>query len=253
MTEFDVLVLGGSHAGVSAALRVAELGAKVCLIEKGNIGEVGFHRRNTLFMDSRVPILPSVTWDEYKTVLRSETEEYCRSVREKLDAVGVSVVEGEGSLAGPAEISVQKKDGESLLLKGKSVILACGSRARFPATLPHEDGVVISIEEIPQLSALPENVLVIGRGSFASETALGLRKRGCKVFLCCEQKELFPEMDEDFNVEIERQLKEKKIKILAGKKLVSFYKNGAELEITLETGIKFSVHQIIIAEDRLGV
>ena len=248
-----MLVLGGSLAGVSAALRVAELGGRACLIEKGNVGQAGFHRRNTLFMDSRVPILSSVSWDEYKTVLHSETEEYCRSMRAKLDAVGVSVVEGEGSLAGPAEISVQKKDGENSLLKGKSVILAWGSNARFPATLPHEDGVVISIEEVAQLSALPDNVLVIGGGSFASEAALGLRKRGCKVFLCCEQKELFPEMDEDFNVEIERQLKEKKIKILAGKKLVSFYKNGTELEITLETGIKFSVHQIIIAGDRSGV
>ena len=52
MEKFDVLVLGGGLAGVSAALRVAELGGKVCLIEKGNIGRVGFYRRNTLFMDS---------------------------------------------------------------------------------------------------------------------------------------------------------------------------------------------------------
>ena len=253
MEKFDVLVLGGGLAGVSAALRATELGGKVCLIEKGDIGLVGFHRRNTLFMETRCSVLPSVSWDEYRTVLNSETEAYCRSMREKLDAVGVSVVEGEGRLTNSAEISVQKKDGENLLLKGKSVILAYGSNTRFPSTLPHEDGVVISIEEVSQLSTLPENVLIIGGGSFASETALGLRKRGCKVFLCYEQKELFPEMDEDFNVEIERQLKEKKIKILAGKKLVSFYKNRAELGVTLETGIKFSVHQIIIAGDRSGV
>ena len=44
MEEFDVLVLGGSLAGVSAALRVAELGGRACLIEKGNVGQAGFHR-----------------------------------------------------------------------------------------------------------------------------------------------------------------------------------------------------------------
>jgi dihydrolipoamide dehydrogenase len=112
---------------------------------------------------------------------------------------------------------------------------------------------VISIDEISQLQDLPEKILVIGNGLFAVETALGLQKRGRKVFLCSEQKELIPEMDVDFNAEIERQLKEKKIKILAGKKLISFYKNGDELGVTLETGIKFTVQQIIIADARSGV
>ena len=55
MEKFDVLVLGGGLAGVSAALRVAELGGKVCLIEKGNIGRVGFYRRNTLFRIAEFP------------------------------------------------------------------------------------------------------------------------------------------------------------------------------------------------------
>ncbi|MZH03708.1 MAG: NAD(P)/FAD-dependent oxidoreductase [Nitrospinae bacterium] len=100
---------------------------------------------------------------------------------------------------------------------------------------------------------LPVKVLVVGGGQFGSEAALGLHRRGCKVFLCHEEKELFPNMDEDFNIAIESQFKEKKIKILPGKKLISIYKNREELEITLETGIKFSVHQIIIACDRLGM
>jgi dihydrolipoamide dehydrogenase len=253
MDQFDVLVLGGGLAGVSAALRAAELGAKVGLIEKDEIGRAGFQRRNSLFMEGCCSIEPSLSWDEYKAILDPKTDVYCQSIRGKLEALGVSIVEGEGRLANQGQISVKKHDGGHLLLKGKSVILAYGSYPRFPPTLPHEDGVVISIEEISQLPALPDKVLVIGTGFVASETALGLQKRGCKVFLCSEQKDLFSEMDEDFNIEIERQLKEKKIKILAGKKLISFYKNGAELEVTLETGIKFSVNQIIIAGDRTGV
>ncbi len=253
MKKFDVLVLGGGLAGVSAALRVAELGGKVCLIEKGDVGTAGFQRRNTLFAEPRRPVSPSISWNEYRVTLAAVTEEYCRSMKKKLDAAGVSVITGKGMMTAATELCVQKKDGEDLLLQGKSLILACGSKTRFRSTLPREDGVVISIEEVAQLPTLPENILVIGGGVFASETAVGLRKRGCKVFLCYEQKELFPEMDADFNVAIERQLKEKKIKILAGKKIVSFYKNGAELKITLETNIKFSVHQIIIAGDRSGV
>lgn len=246
-----MLVLGGGLSGVSAALRAAELGGSVCLIERGCLGKAGFQRRNALFMKNN--ITPSMSWEEYGKVLNSETEIYSQALREKLNVAGVSVVEGEGSLASSTEISVQKNEGEHLLLKGKSVILAYGSDARFSATLPREEGVVISIDEVAQLPVLPEKVLVVGGGLFASEAALGLHNRGCKVFLCHEEKELFPQMDEDFNLAVESQFKEKKIKILPGKKLISIYKNGDELEITLETGIKFSVHQIIIAGDRLGM
>ncbi len=246
-----MLVLGGGLAGVSAALRAAELGGNICLIERDPIGQAGFQRRNALFIENG--ILPSMSWEDYKTILNSETERYSQLAGEKLNAAGVSVIEGEGRLASPTEISVQKSDGEHLLLKGRSVILAYGSVSRFSSTLPREDGIVIDIDEISKLPALPEKVLVVGGGPFASETALGLNRRGCKVFLCYEEKELFPQMDSDFNVEIERQFKEKKIKILPGKKLISIYKNGDELEITLETGIKFSVHQIINAGDRAGM
>lgn len=253
MEEFDVLVLGGGLAGVSAALRTAELGGKACLIERNDIGKAGFQRRNTLFIERRCSIAPSVSWEEYKNILHSETEQYSESVREKLKARGVSVIQGEGRLASPTEINVEKSDGEHLLLTGRSVILAYGSDPRFSTTLPHEDGIVISIDEIPELAALPEKVLVIGGGPFASETALGLHKRGCKVFLCYEQEELFPQLDEDFNAAIEPLFKEKKIKVLRGKKLISIYRNSDEIEITLETGIKFSVHQIIITGDRVGM
>jgi dihydrolipoamide dehydrogenase len=251
MGKFDVLVLGGGLSGVSAALRAAELGGSVCLIERGDPGVSGFQRRNALFIDNN--ITPSMSWEEYGEILSSETELYSQSIKEKLDVAGVSIMEGEGRLASSTEISVQNSEGEHLLLKGKSVILAYGSDSRFSATLPREDGVVISIDEVPQLPVLPGKVLVVGGGLFASEASLGLHKRGCKVFLCHEEKEMFPQMDEDFNIAVESQFKEKKIKILPGKKLISIYKNGEELEITLETGIKFSVHQIIIAGDRLGM
>ena len=51
MKEFDVVVLGGGLSGCKAALRSAELGGKVCLVEKGTIGKKGFMRRNILLSE----------------------------------------------------------------------------------------------------------------------------------------------------------------------------------------------------------
>ena len=250
MKEFDVLVLGGGLAGISSALRAAELGGRVCLIEKDHLGQVGFQRRNLFYIKREV--LSSVSWKDYRKVLSLEADRYSRLIREKLDVAGVTLMEGEGRLASLTEITFQSKKGEHKLLKGKAVVLAYGSDSRFSPTLPRQEGVVVSIDEIARLHVLPKKVLVLGGGIFASETALGLHMSGCKVFLSYKQKELFPQMDEDFNLEIERQLKERKIKILPGKKMTSIFKNGDELEITLERGIKFSVHQIIISGDRKG-
>ena len=246
-----MMVLGGGLSGVSAALRSAELGGRVCLIEKRKLGELGFRRRRALFIKNDKSF--NLSWEKYKNELIVEAGKYSKFLEKKLSDAGVEVVEGEGQLASQKEISVQVGDGEHLLLKGKSIILAYGSDCRFSPTLPHEEKVVVSIDEISGLSDLPEKVLITGGGHFAAEAALGLQKRGCKVFLCFEQKMLFPQLDEDFNKAVESQFKTKKIKVLPGKKIISIYKNAGEIEITLESGIKFSVNQIIIAEGRAGM
>ena len=111
MEQFDVLVLGGGLAGVSAALRAAELGAKVSLIEKDEIGRVGFQRRFALFMEGRNNISSSSSWEEYKAALNMESEVYCRSLREKLNAVDVSIVEGVGRLANQGEMRLHIQGG----------------------------------------------------------------------------------------------------------------------------------------------
>ena len=116
MEEFDVLVLGGGLAGISSALRAAELGGRVCLIEKGNLGQVGFQRRNTLFVENG--ITASMSWQDYGKALTLETDKYSKLVREKLDCAGVTVMEGEGRLASSTEITVQKNNDEHKLLKG---------------------------------------------------------------------------------------------------------------------------------------
>ena len=79
MTEFDVVVLGGGLSGSKAALRAAELGGKVCLIEKGTIGKKGFMRRNTLLSECG-PNEDSVEWSSQLEKQERLANEYCKSL-----------------------------------------------------------------------------------------------------------------------------------------------------------------------------
>ena len=250
MTEFDVVVLGGGLSGTRAALRAAELGGKVCLVEKGTIGRKGFLRRNILLTDYRSDN-DSMEWVSQLERQEKLAEEYCENLEKKLAQAGVFLLEGDGILAGPSEISVQGKE-KIRSITGKSLILACGSDPSFPSTLPREENVIISIDEIYQLKKIPKKVLLVGAGKWGAEAALGFQKLGCKVFLCLDSVEIIPEMDPEFNLKVEAQLKSRKIKILPEKKIISFFKNADDLEMTLETGIKFATNLIVMVDQIKG-
>jgi dihydrolipoamide dehydrogenase len=250
MTEFDVVVLGGGLSGSRAALRAAELGGKVGLVEKGTIGRKGFLRRNILLTEC-LSNNDSVEWVSLLERQEKLANEYCENLKSKLAQADIVLLEGEGRLAGPNEISVQGKE-KTHSVKGKSLILACGSEPSFPSTLPREENVIISIDEIYQLKKIPEKVLLVGAGKWGAEAALGFQKLGCKVFLCVDSVEILPEMDSEFNLKVEAQLKSRKIKILPDKKIISFFKNGDDLEMTLETGIKFATNLIVMVDQIKG-
>jgi dihydrolipoamide dehydrogenase len=250
MTEFDVVVLGGGLSGTRAALRAAELGGKVCLVEKGAIGKKGFMRRNILLGECD-PNEDSVEWSSQLEKQERLAKEYCGKLESRLKQAGVVLLEGEGSLASSSEISVQGKN-KTQTVTGKSLILACGSDPSFPSTLPREQNVIISNDEICQLNAIPKKVLLVGAGKWGAEAALGFQKLGCKVFLCVDSAEILPEMDPEFNLKVEAQLKSRKIKILPGKKIISFFKKVDDLEMTLETGIKFTTNLIVMVGEGKG-
>ena len=253
MTGFDVVVLGGGISGTRAALKAADLGAKVCLIEKEVLGKKGFLRRNVLLPEGcyKSGKEPKI-WEEHLSNKKKLAEKFCEDLEVKLNSAGIVLKHGMGSLASQNEILIEGEN-DSQLVKGGSLILACGSEPSFSETLPREENIIISIDEILQLKILPEKVLIVGSGKWGSEAAIGFQVLGCKVFMCTDSAEIFPEMDAEFNSKIEAQLKSRKIKYLGNKKITSFFKNGKDLEITLETGIKFTTNLIVMVDQRKGI
>ena len=178
MAEFDVVVVGGGLSGTQAALRIAELRGKVCLVEKEKIGKKGFLKRNILLAKSRYGNgNESIKWSEKLDEQEKLAEKCSLALKGKLEKAGVVLVEGEGRLVSVNEVLVQKKE-KSQLIKGNSIILAWGSEPSFSSTLPREENLIVSIDEIPQFKNihLPEIFGRVPKKEPNSPLARGPRK-----------------------------------------------------------------------------
>ena len=97
MTGFDVVVLGGGFSGTRAALKAADLGAKVCLIEKEVLGKKGFLRRNVLlpegsYENEKEPII----WEEHLSNKKMLAGSFCEDLEAKLNSAGIVLKQGLG-------------------------------------------------------------------------------------------------------------------------------------------------------------
>ena len=182
-TDFDVLILGAGSGGYACALRAAQLGLKVALVEKGDLGGTCLH----------VGCIPTKALLHAAEIADSARDSEQFGVRATLEGIdmagvnsykdgvvsrlfkgltglvkgrGVTVVAGEGRLTGPREVTV---DGAAYT--GRHVVLATGSYARSLPGLEVDGERVITSEHALRLERVPASVVVLGGGVIGCEFA----------------------------------------------------------------------------------
>ncbi|MFQ5450132.1 MAG: dihydrolipoyl dehydrogenase family protein [Nitrospinaceae bacterium] len=259
MQEFDIAVLGGGIAGISAARRAAELDAKVCLIEKKRLGGNCFHQGlypyQRIIQQIRVQQTGHPVEDsgpDIKKIIQ-EAKEVCRKIsgqwQASLTECGIHLEMGQGFLVNAKELVVHTSEGEKLI-RARKIILAPGSSTAAPTTLPFDGHRIISSEQASNMDEIPEKVLILGGDSLGCETACLFNHLRSRTFLCDSRPRLMMDQDPDLTQALETQLKKQKLKLLLNKKVLSIYKNEDKIDITLEGGIRFDVNQIVHAGDR---
>lgn len=252
MDTFDIAIIGGGQAGVSAALRAANLGAKVCLIEKGAIGGSGLHSgfaclRAVMnlpgFSHNSLQANPADVCKLFTRVAEAEqvlAQKRMNFLKEKKAAF----LQGTGVLVDGTHVSVESaEDGKTI--EAKAIILAPGSQPQALPTLPFDGQDVVPGDDILKFTDAPPNVMVAGKSTATYEIASLLNRLGSKVFLCSEDARLFPDADRDAADALEKSFKNRKIKLLLGKKPASFFKNDGKIDVTLDGGVKFSANKIV--------
>lgn len=261
-TDFDVLILGAGSGGYACALRAAQLGLKVALVEKGDLGGTCLH----------VGCIPTKALLHAAEIADSARDSEQFGVRATLEGIdmagvnsykdgvvsrlfkgltglvkgrGVTVVAGEGRLTGPREVTV---DGTAYT--GRQVVLATGSYARSLPGLEVDGERVITSEHALRLERVPASVVVLGGGVIGCEFASVWRSFGAEVTIVEALPRLVAAEDEASSKVLERTFKKRGIKARTGTPFQSVKTTDDGVAVTLEGGDVVEAELLLVAVGR---
>lgn len=258
---FDLVVLGGGSGGYAAALRAAELGKTVALVEKDKVGGTCLHRgciptkallhaaevADTAREASAIGIratLDNIDPDGVRAYREGIVAKKYKGLEGLVKARGITVVPGEGRLeAGPA---VRVGDD---VYRGTDVILATGSYSR---TLPGLEigGRILTSEQALELPEVPERVVILGGGVIGVEFASVWRSFGAEVTIVEALDHLVPNEDLTSSKTLERAFRRRGIQYSLGVRFQSATQTADDVSVTLENGTTFEADYLLVAVGR---
>ena len=259
--NFDVVILGGGSGGYAAALRSAQLGKSVALIEKDKLGGTCLHRGciPTKALLHSAEIADNVKEAGHYGVNASfgsidmlGVNKYRDGIVERLfkgltGLVGskdITVVAGEGRLVGPKTVQV---NGENYT--GANVVLASGSYSR---SLPGLEigGRVITSEHALQLDFVPNKVVVLGGGVIGVEFASIWRSFGAEVTIVEGLPSLVPNEEPAVSKALERAFRKRGIDFKTGVRFSGVEQHDSGVVVSLESGEKLEADLMLVAVGR---
>lgn len=238
MASFDVVVLGGGTGGYVAAIRGAQLGLRVAVVEKEKVGGTCLHRGcipTKTYLRSAELLHAfrngaafglkhgGVSLDFSAVYARKErvVADLYKGVQGLLKRSGVTVYAGTGTLVPPSifspagMVAVSLTDGGEEMLEPEKVIIATGSRPRTLG-LPIDGIHTMTSDEALTRERLPQSVIIVGGGAVGVEWASLLQDFGTAVTLVESLSRILSTEDEDISQEVARQLERRQVTILTG-------------------------------------
>lgn len=278
-TDFDLVILGGGTGGYVAAIRAAQLGKKVAVVEKGLLGGTCLHkgcipskallRSAEVYATSKKAAeygvsIEGVSLDFMKVQERKQkiVDQLHNGVKHLMKKGNIQVFEGIGRILGPSifspmpgTVSVEFSNGdENEILIPQNVIVATGSRPRTLPGLELDGTLVMSSDEALKMEELPSSILIIGGGVIGIEWASMLNDFGVEVTVVEYADRILPTEDEEISKEAARILKKKGIKLVTGAKVLpeTLKKDsGVQIEAEHKSGQKsFSAEKILVSVGR---
>lgn len=249
---YDLIVIGGGPAGYVGAIRGAQLGKKVAVVEADRPGGTclnwGCIPTKALLKNAEVYqtmkkkasafglSFDNLSYDWSKVVGRS------RQVSDRLaGGIGflfkknkVDYVPGFGAILDGNKVEVTAADGSKQVIEGKNILVATGCKSRELPPLPYNGKSVISSKEAMVLAEQPKEMVIIGAGAIGVEFAYIYNSFGTKVTIIEMLPNLLPVEDTEVGQELQKSFTKQGVRCLTDTKCVKFTDNGTSVSIDVE-------------------
>ena len=254
MESFDVVVIGGGTAGIAAAQSAVEQGARVCLVESNRLGGHSLFKGQLplqIMRDHMGKSGVNISFEGLVQEVDKQAGKISKEIEGHLKNSGVECMEGEGALTENRQVTVRQGNNTSLLKAGK-IIIATGSLPKPISKIPFDNQSIFHIDKLLDWKEAPTSLLVVGGDKSGLEAAYLFSLLGTKIFLVEENHRLIHDRDPDLIAALEAGFKQRKIKTLLGKKIISIFKDDEKIDVTLDGGVKFSTEKILVSGERSG-
>ncbi|MGW4338810.1 dihydrolipoyl dehydrogenase [Rhodococcus koreensis] len=257
----DVVILGGGSGGYAAAIRSAELGRSVILIEENELGGTCLHQgcipTKALLHSAEVAdsartagqfgvdvTFGGVDLEKVLSYQNAIVTRLHKGLHGLVDSHGITVVNGRGRLVGPNGVEV---DGE--VITGGAVVLATGSS---PKALPGISigGRVVTSDQALVLPTVPKKAIILGGGVIGVEFASVWASFGASVTIVEAMPRLVPNEDETVSKYLERAFRRRKIAAKTGVRVTEVAQDDDAVTVTLDSGDVLDADVVLVAVGR---
>ncbi len=271
MMDFDIIIIGSGPGGYVAAIRAAQLGKKVAVVEKAEVGGIclnwGCIPTKALLksaqvynymkhsIDYGVRVEGEIIADFQAMVERSRgvASNMSKGVQFLFSKHGIQLIQGTASIEAKSQVNVTNAEGELSSFSADHIIIATGARARELPNLKIDGEKIIGYRQAMTLDKKPDSMVVIGSGAIGSEFAYFYHSIGTEVTLVEYLPNIIPLEDEDASKNLERAFKKMKLKVMTSSAVTNVDTSGDKCIVTIETKKGIVTKEVDVVLSAVGV
>lgn len=264
---YKIMIIGGGPGGYVAAIRAAQLGASVTVIEKEQLGGtcLNWGCIPTKALVAGAETLRSIKKSrEFGIAVNDPEVDFLRMIERKDQVVGklvaginylfkknkIHLIKGKGKFISANSVEVNKEDGSIEEVVAENIIIATGSRPALIPSFGYDGERIITSNEALALTELPKRLLIIGGGVIGCEFASIFSELGTQVTIVELMPSILPGLDNEASRLMQIQFKKRGINVKTGIKVQEVRNEIEEITVILENGEELKTDKILISVGR---